>query len=208
MTVEAMGMEAPGAVVEDPAFDIRLEEPTPARREAVEDYGAELREAGDTFYTVGRRNPRDTPYGELMAAVRAEARGEGLPDGWVPATTFLMVCTEDGQTVVGTINVRHSIDNPYLRLCGGHIGYVVRPSARRRGYAHQALTLACRYARDELGLERVMLGCDQDNEASRRTIQSCGGVLDRAFALPEDDCVDPAEYGKLMYTWWVDTMRL
>lgn len=207
MAVEAMGTKAPGAVVEDPAFDIRLEEPTPARRAAVEDYAAELRAEGDAFYDAERRNPRDTPYGEWMAAVRAEARGEGLPDGWVPATTFLMVRAEDGQ-VVGTINVRHSIDNPYLRLCGGHIGYVVRPSARRRGYAHQALTLACRYARDELGLERVMLGCDQGNEASRRTIQSCGGVLDRAFALPEDECVDPAEYGTPTYTWWIDTTRL
>ena len=201
-----MTEEMHGALVEDPAFSIRLEEPTPAHRAAVEDYAAELRADGGELNGTGGHDLCAMAYDEWMAAVRAEARGEGLPEGWVPATTFLMVRPADGQ-VVGSISVRHSIDNPYLRLYAGHIGYMVRPSARRRGYAHQALTLACRYARDVLGIERVMLGCDQDNEGSWRTIKSCGGVLDRKFTLPADGCGDPSGCGAAVCTWWIDTAR-
>lgn len=194
-----------GALVADPAFAIRLEEPTPAHRAAVEDYAAELRADGGELNGTGGYDLCAMPYDEWMGAVRAGARGEGLPEGWVPATTFLMVRVEDGQ-VVGSISVRHSIDNPYLSLYAGHIGYMVRPSARRRGYARQALTLTCRYARDALGIDRVMLGCDQGNEASWRTIRSCGGVLDRTFTLSADG--DPSGHGAAVCTWWIDTAQL
>ncbi|WP_323791491.1 GNAT family N-acetyltransferase [Nocardioides sp.] len=65
----------------------------------------------------------------------------------------------------------------FLLDTGGHIGYFVRPSRRGEGHAGRALGLALDHAAD-LGLRRVLLTCDRDNEASRRTIESAGGDLE------------------------------
>jgi predicted acetyltransferase len=53
----------------------------------------------------------------------------------------------------------------------------VRPSRRRQGHARRALALGVRRA-GELGIERVLVTCDDDNAGSRRTIERCGGVLE------------------------------
>ena len=50
------------------------------------------------------------------------------------------------------------------------------PWKRRRGYATRALALLLPVAR-EVGLRRVEITCDEDNEASRRVILANGGAL-------------------------------
>jgi len=89
----------------------------------------------------------------------------------VPATTYFAV--HDGK-IIGTIQVRHRL-NDFLRKTYGHIGYGVRPSERRKGYAAQMLALALEKAR-ELGLDKVMVSCDKTNIGSARTIVKNGGV--------------------------------
>ncbi|MBO1754210.1 GNAT family N-acetyltransferase [Allobranchiibius sp. CTAmp26] len=105
-------------------------------------------------------------------------RGVGLPDGWVPCTTYWIVDGTAPDVVLGSIALRHHIGTDFLREHGGHIGFGVRPSARGTGVASAALRAALPRAR-ALSLDRVLLTCDEDNEASRRTIESCGGVFER-----------------------------
>ncbi len=82
----------------------------------------------------------------------------------------------DGHEVIGSLAVRHEL-SAWLLEEGGHIGYSIRPSRRREGHASRALALALDRARD-LGLDRVLITCDLDNEPSRRTIERNGGVLE------------------------------
>ena len=77
---------------------------------------------------------------------------------------------------VGSVSLRHEL-NAFLFEEGGHIGYSVRPSARRQGIATRALDLTLDIARG-LGLEQVLVTCEDDNVASARTIQACGGELE------------------------------
>jgi predicted acetyltransferase len=96
-----------------------------------------------------------------------------LEPGRVHATYWWIV--EDG-TYLGAISLRHRL-NDFLLRAGGHIGYGVRPSARRRGIATWALGAALAHA-GTLGLDRVLITCDDDNVASARTIERHGGVLE------------------------------
>jgi predicted acetyltransferase len=101
--------------------------------------------------------------------------GDALPEsprkpGYVPCT-YLWIT--EGDTFLGSLAIRHELTE-FLLNEGGHIGYSVRPSARRRGHAAKALADALPIAR-ELGIPRVLLTCDEDNAGSRATIERNGG---------------------------------
>jgi predicted acetyltransferase len=81
-----------------------------------------------------------------------------------------------GPRIVGRVAVRHAL-NPFLECEGGHIGYVVVPEFRRRGYATRMLGLALRIAHEQLGIDDVLLICADSNVGSIRVIERNGGVL-------------------------------
>jgi predicted acetyltransferase len=105
----------------------------------------------------------------LHGDAREEAR---RPVGRVPQTTFWWI---DGSTYLGRLSIRHRL-TPALREVGGHIGYDVRPSARRRGHASAMLAAALPLA-NTMGIDPALITCDDTNVASRKVIERNGGVL-------------------------------
>ncbi|MGS2616862.1 GNAT family N-acetyltransferase [Micromonospora sp. LZ34] len=81
----------------------------------------------------------------------------------------------EGDRVLGGIALRHGLDDFVRRV--GHVGYGIRPSARRRGLATWALGRMLDVARRD-GLDRVLIVCAEENIASARTIEHHGGVLE------------------------------
>lgn len=128
---------------------------------------------------------------EWVADAASDADPATLREGRVLATTFITVRQADNR-LVGMLQVRHYL-NDHLEKFGGHIGYCVRPSERRKGYGAEQLRLALAWCREELGLEKVLITCFDTNEASRRTILSQGGVYENTVHEPEEN-VDLERY--------------
>ena len=116
-------------------------------------------------------------YLEVLAE---QERGEHLPPDRVPST---FLCAFAGASIVGRASIRHSL-NAFLEREGGHIGYVVLPEYRRRGYGTAILRLSLQVAHDTLGIDRVLVTCDDDNAASIRVIETNGGKLDAVVRVP------------------------
>ena len=121
---------------------------------------------------------------QWLADTRAYADPATVPEGKVQATQFLAVRASDGR-LVGMIQIRHYF-NEYLEKYAGHIGYSVRPSERRKGYAKEMLRLALPYCKS-IGLDRVLIACEPGNPASRRTILANGGVYECTVHEPGED---------------------
>ncbi len=131
------------------------------------------------------------PWAKVVGDVNAWGRGERLPNGWSTCTTRFL--EEDGE-LLGLFNLRHELSEG-LRRYGGHMGYAVRPSARRQGHA----TRLCRAGMSlgaELGIERFLLTCEPTNVGSVVVIERCGGVL-------EDEYFHEG-LGRLVRRYWID----
>lgn len=112
----------------------------------------------------------DTDYGEWVGMICRNAE-EGNAE-W--GRSILCLCLEKDR-IVGLLSIRYEL-SPELTDKYGDIGYGVRPSERRRGYAAQMLRHALDVCREK-GMERAILGCFKDNIASAAVIEKCGGVL-------------------------------
>lgn len=119
-----------------------------------------------------------------LARLDEDELGLHLPENHVPSTMYWGFI---GAELAGRLMLRHRL-NERLRQTGGSIGYVVVPEYRRRGVATGMLRLALPLAR-ERGLDRVLITCDEDNIASRRVVEKCGGVLEGTSAIPESGVI-------------------
>ena len=117
-------------------------------------------------------------YEAWLAKLYADMDIANIPDNRVPALTYFYVREADDE-IVGMVNLR-LILNDFLKAEGGHIGYCVRPTERRKHYATEMLNAALRVY-DRLEIRDVLVSCDKSNIASAKVIENCGGILEAEF---------------------------
>ncbi|MDA3730459.1 GNAT family N-acetyltransferase [Niameybacter massiliensis] len=152
---------------------LRLVLPSLADKERVMDYREEFirnNERMDGCATLREANTFEEWYQVFQDTLKEET----VRPGFVPATTYLAV--DGDEKLIGMIDIRHRL-NEYLLNYGGHIGYSVRKSERRQGYATEMLGLALEKC-VELGIKEVLVTCNKENVASAKTILSNGGRLE------------------------------
>lgn len=117
-------------------------------------------------------------YEEWLLKVQRDIDMANIAPGRVPALTYFYVREEDDR-IVGMINMRLTL-NDFQREVGGHVGYSIRPTERRKHYATDMLNDALKVYKI-LSVKQVLVSCDKDNQASKGTIKNCGGKLLREF---------------------------
>jgi predicted acetyltransferase len=141
--------------------------------DARDEWGLDIHQPGSGFHAD---DDVDTAAGFSAWVGRlADEANVAVPcaEGRVHADYWWIV---EEQRYLGCITLRHAL-NDFLLRAGGHVGYGLRPSARGHGLAAWALRMTFPRAQ-ELGLDRLLVTCDDSNTASARTIENAGGMLE------------------------------
>ncbi len=133
-----------------------------------------------------------THFDDLLLWIERQKEPATVEPDQLPMEDFWLM--EDDQWI-GKLTLRTTLDERFLRS-GGHIGYEIRPSQRRRGYGTVLLRLGLEKAR-ERGLRRVLLTCAETNIGSRKIIEANGGRLENTVL------VDGAKKRR----YWIDLSR-
>ena len=171
---------------------MRLIEPTIEYESQILAYRKEFLDRGDSMDGTGALRKLDHPQDWIEYSNKLKDPLT-VPEGRVPATQYMLVREED-QKIVGMIQLRHYL-NDHLEKYGGHIGYSVAPSERRKGYAALMLKTVLPKCK-ELGLVRVLITCIRGNEGSKRTILKNGGVYESTVFEPDE--------GAYLERYWID----
>lgn len=173
-------------------FDIKIIEPTLEYKEDIWKFRQEIIDSNDNDKFAGCGNLEECLSAkEWIDTIRIRSTAETCPKDKVPSNVYIAVRLNDNK-IVGIIDLRHHINHPILSTWGGHIGYYVRLSERKRGYATEMLRqnlLNCH----RLGIEKVLITCNVNNHASEKTIIANGGVFDQQIEVD----------GEIMKRFWV-----
>ncbi len=141
---------------------------------------SEYEEYISEWETTGEKiTPRSSArHGRTFAELQYHWQYEGSEairaQGYVPATLYFLV--DDNGRIFGASHLRHELNDDLIQY-GGHIGYGVRPSERRKGYSTMMLGMMLDVLRAK-GYDKVLITCDDDNFGSILTIEKNGGVLE------------------------------
>ena len=168
----------------------RLVAPSAAYKDSYRCLVAEFLARGEPLIPFVLSFPNEN-FEAFLAQLAGCERGIGIPEGFVPHSTFWLV---RGAEVAGVSNLRHRLTDT-LRRDGGHIGYGVRPGARGRGLGTAILRLTLAEA-VRRGIDRVLITCAKENAASSAVIAANGGRL-------ESEAFIEAR-GEIVQRWWID----
>ncbi len=157
--------------------------PTSEYASQIVQYRQEFLDAGDSMDGTGPLRRLEDPEEYIKTCAEYEDK-QTVPSHLVPATQFMLVRKTDNK-VLGFLQIRHEF-NDYLSKFGGHIGYSVRPSERRKGYAKEMLKMALPFCR-EIGIDKVLVTCIDGNIGSEKTILANGGVYESTVHEPYDN---------------------
>lgn len=169
--------------------ELFLVQPSEAFKKEILDFRNEFLEAGDTLY--GTENLQQmVHFSEWLLKVQTNRYEETVEPEKAPSYEFMAIRKLDGK-LIGMINIRYNLRKE-MYLYYGNIGYCVRKSERRKGYASEMLRLSLLEAK-KIGLDKVLLTVDHDNLGSIATMKSNGAVLENELPYR----------GKMTQRYWI-----
>lgn len=164
---------------------IQLIEPTMEYAEDIWQFRQEVMDSNDKDKFAGCGNLEQCSSArEWIDTMRLYKNTETCPQDKVPSSIFIAVRERDNR-IVGIIDLRYHINHPILGTWGGHMGYYVRPSERKKGYAKEMVRQNLQHCR-ALHINKVLITCDEDNFASEKTILANGGIFEKCIEVDGD----------------------
>ena len=151
-----------------------LEEPSLERINDVKEYFEEHQKYNSNSNGTSGLDKEYLNYEKWLHKMELLSNPETCPTNLCPGYEYFLIRESDNK-LIGMINLRWNL-NEWMLQNGGHIGYGIRPTERRKGYATKMLKYALLECK-KLGLENVILGCYKDNIGSSKTIVSNSGIL-------------------------------
>ncbi|MBU5427607.1 GNAT family N-acetyltransferase [Tissierella pigra] len=173
-------------------IDIKLIIPSQEHEKEAFEFMKEFSEYNSKTYGTGGLYRYDN-YGEWLLKLEEDLDLPNIPEEKVPASTYFLIRESDNK-IIGMINIRHKL-NEFLLNEGGHIGYSIRPTERKKGYGTIMLKLALQKCR-ELNLDRVLITCDKINIASAKVIQNNNGMLENEMFSET--------FSEVIQRYWID----
>lgn len=175
---------------------IKLIEPTIEYEKDIWDFRQEILDSDDNVKFAGCGTlERCTSASEWIENCKLRSNKDSCPSDKVPSNVFIAVRVSDNK-IIGIIDLRHHIEHPILSTWGGHIGYFVRPTERRKGYGKEMLRLNLLNAQ-KLGIKKVLITCNKDNLASEKTIIANGGIFESLITVDDE----------IMKRYWITVDR-
>ena len=154
-----------------------FEVPTIERKEDALAFINEFLEYSSNINGTGSLKRYTNDYEGWLLKLEEDYKKE-VTDETVPSRTYFFVRQNDHK-IIGMINIRLVL-NERLKRYGGHIGYCIRPTERRKGYNKINLYLALKVC-DKHGIDKVLLDADLDNPASWKTMEAFGGKRTKEY---------------------------
>lgn len=167
----------------------KLIEPTLVMEKEYNNYIDEWDKSGEEIVPLASRRSI-VGYENLINCWKEQSTNKAYEEGFVPASLYFLI--DENMRIYGSLHIRHEL-NDFLLNYGGHIGYGIRPSERKKGYARKILSLSLLIVR-KMGINKALITCNKDNIASAKTILKNGGVLEN----------EVIEGGEVTQRYWIN----
>ncbi|MCM0606506.1 MAG: GNAT family N-acetyltransferase [Xanthomonadaceae bacterium] len=129
-------------------------------------------------------------FDQYLYILNSVKLGYELPLGHVPAAVMYAFV---GGDIVGRLTLRFDLNEEMINTAG-HIGVIVIPDQRKKGYATEIMKQGLSIAK-RADMPRILLTCSDSAEVPRKLIEKCGGTLENTY-------MDPVEKA-LKRRYWV-----
>lgn len=129
--------------------------------------------------------------------VSKEIAYDGVP------TVYYDILRHEDKEKVGTIDLRLTIDGEMYYY--GNIGYNISRLFRGHNYAYHACLVLFKIAREEFGMDEIIITCSPENIASYKTLKKLNGELIELVKVPKNHLLYTlGEKSKYIFRYKID----